>query len=141
MALSAHVIARIANKRLSELTNTDSNTAAGVVNTTILGLACTDAESLFAERCGTTYVDTVSGDIRIAVRLVIGILVDQSSGDTTYLDKALEAATEYAKTRGRDRRPGYTASRLTPSTEVETGDIVRPWSDADSWDGYSPRAP
>jgi len=140
MSLQTNVVARIPDRRLRELTNADDR-AATTANTTILALACTDAASLFAERCGATYDDTVAGDVRVSVPLVVAILIEWTTGVRDDLDKALEAAGKYSLVRGRNRSAGATTSLLTPSTEVQLGEEIRPWSDQDSFDGYSPRSP
>lgn len=140
MALLARVTARIPSRRLVELTNAGSLSATSY-DAAILGVACDDAESYFAERCGATYDDTKVGDQRVAVAIVVGVLIYNATGNDEDLQKALTAADSYAKVRGRDRSPGATSSELTRDTEVESGETIAPWSDLSSWDGYSPSSP
>lgn len=141
MALADDVQARIPTRRLRELTNRDSNNAT-TVNTTVLGYAVTAVEGAFKTYAGEEYDGSLEQHVGVAADAVVERLKTWATGTKAGWDAAVQAIKDMAQTRARDRVIVETTSQLTPSTEVESGQVVRPkLADPETWDGYLPTTP
>ena len=144
MALSDEVTSRYPNSRLIELTNAGDESAS-TINTTVLGLAATDAEAEFEEIAGLAYDGTDDRHVRAGVKGVIALLYKWgaspgAAADAAY-DEFKEACESVGRVTGRNRVKPTTSSVLTPTSEQQGTETVRPDTDRDHYDKLVPDAP
>ena len=141
MALADEVTARFENQLLIELTNKDSRTAT-TVNTTLLALAVTDAESAFKVYSETTYDGDEGTHVLLGIQGVIAALeaytrIGHLGGESWEAFK-----TELAKLRTlstRSRLTPQTDSPVTRTSRSRNGNTVRPWADWPKFREIAPR--
>jgi phage gp36-like protein len=144
MALAAEVIARYPNSRLVQLTNPGDGSAT-TVDTTRLGYAVTDAQNEFEDIAGVAYDNSVSKHVTAAVQGVIAFLYlgaesPGAAADKEY-DRFIEMSERVAEVTGRNRVKPTTSSILTPSSEQQGTETVRPDTDRENFDDLIPDPP
>ena len=139
MSLQTSVTARFSNQFLVNVSN-PQNSAQTSIDTTRLGLACTDVEALFATHAGVTYSDSTASHVMAAVPAVIDVL-------RVYTGQVLWSQVEesivsrlksVALVTGRNRITPTTDSLLNP-TQDTPGSI--PKSDLNNFNGYRTASP
>lgn len=117
MSLETVVTARVSNQRLVHLTNADLQ-AQSTVNTTVLGLACDDAEGEFEVHVGVAFDETDARHIGPAVDLVILILKERGSAAVDTLgderERIVQRLKDLALVTGRNR--------IMPETAADTSE-------------------
>jgi len=145
MSLADRVTESMTTARLTELTCGDT-TGSTTPDITILGLACTDAEAEFALYVGSAYDEDDAAHVSLAVQGVVLILARYAGGRdlTDEYQRAWDRWVASCKTLGaagaRARIVPATNSLLTPSTEVESGETVRPDFDREFFADRTPGA-
>lgn len=126
MALSDEVTSRLSSRRLIELTNPDTP-GATTVDSTRLGLACTDTQADFEIHAGTAYDGTKATHVATAIDGVIYHL--SKSGDARVqaeVDKRWLARLDaLSLVTGRNRIAPSTTSEVVPVSEVIEGATAR----------------
>jgi phage gp36-like protein len=129
MALIDRVQERITADVLVKLTNPDeSNTT--TVDTTYLQLVCDDVESEFVAWLNEEYVETIRVLVSAACLLVRYKLIQYGAApgkaELALMERLEKMVERIRMVRARDRISPQTSSDLTPSTEVQAGETVRP---------------
>jgi len=144
MALAAEVQARYPSKLLIQLTQRGDQSAT-TVNSTLLGYAVTDATYEFQNIAGVAYDGTDARHVAAAVKLVVALLHQwgETPGEKadSMMTQAIEACERVAKVTGRQRIRPTSSSVLTPSSELQGTEEVRPDTDREAFDDYVPKAP
>lgn len=144
MSLLTAVIARVPNQTLVTLTQQGS-TSSTTYDATKLQTACDDIESQFLTYAGQAFDATIRRHLILGVDGVLALLRSwnpiQAEGAADAMTKWETRMTEYSQTAARNHRSVYSSSTLTPSEEAPNGQDVRPWSDADAFDGLAPGMP
>jgi len=147
MPLVDEVTSRVPSQILISLTRPKDETATQSVDTTRLGIACSDAEAEVASYVGVTWADYSSDRrfIRLAVEWVLLILrEDQDLGGAgneklaAEREKLEKRAQALAKVTSRDRILPETSSELTIEPEVEAGEERGPAFTERFWERYRP---
>lgn len=136
MALADEVTSRYASKLLINLTNPQDPTASAI-DTTTLGLACTDVEADFQIYANVAYDGSVATHVAVATEGVIHKLEARSGhvNAKAELDAWRFRLLDLAKITGRDRCLPVTNSKMTPSEEQVGSETVRPAFDDENFDG------
>lgn len=137
------VQARIATKRLAQLTRPNDDTAS-TVDTTYLELAVTDVTAAFETYAQETFDETVDRHVALGVMGVVATLRSWKGTDDD--DKQMESWRDsleaMAKTRSRARVMPASSKSATPSPEpVEQDGSVRPTFDPSRFRDVRPDAP
>jgi hypothetical protein len=130
VSLADRVTERLSTSRLTALTRPDSSSST-TVDTTLLGLACTDAAAEFAAYAEATYDESDAQHVTLAVQgveLVLARYAGRASSDEYQRswERWTTACRALAATASRARISPETTSELTPSTEVEDGEERQP---------------
>jgi len=144
VALADEVTDRVPEARLIQLTNPGTQSAAAI-DTTILGLACTDVAADFEIYAGVEYDNSEARHVSVGIWGVLAKLAlwSEAAGATANAidDKWIEKLEGLAKVTGRDRIALSTSSLLTPTDEKPGTDDVAPWADYTHFDDLRPDAP
>lgn len=144
MALADEVTNRYPASRLKQLTNPNDQDG-GSVNTTKLGYAVTDVQADFTTYCATTYDNSNSQHVVVAVDGVIAKLAlwQEAAGAQAEAlhDRYLERLRALARVTGRDRITPKTKTVLTSSSEQTGTETVRPDTDRELYDDLIPDPP
>ena len=142
MSLAAAVAVRVPNHVLVQLTNRDDNTAT-TVNATVLAQACSDTEEKLKVYGGAEYDDSNPQHPTACVPMVLALLRMWSQGLPVSDEYrfCVEQIKDASRIGPRDRFAPTSSSQLTPSTEVPSGETVRPRFDAEAFDGFLPTMP
>ncbi len=133
MTLAAEVTARVPARRLIQITNPESSTAS-TVDTTLLGLACTDVGGEFELEAGVTIDLTNPIHVAIAISGVVSKLHEWTGQGADWVTAHRTLYNERLKTlRSRHGIPATSSSNLTPAEEP----AALPHLDAATFDGYS----
>lgn len=142
MALTDRVQARLPTELLAQLTQKDSRQPS-TIDTTVLGLACTDVEADIETFAGVAYDNDDERHVAFAIRgVLLHLRVYQGRTEGAYerlrdwqrsLDENLRLVT------GNNRIRLKSSSDLTPSDEAVDGAIVRPYFDERVIDDVVPR--
>lgn len=139
MSLLTSYQARHSTQQRTEWSN-PQNSSATSPNTTLEGLAATDASADFQVLCGISYDDTVAIHVAAAVPLVIGRLklYNGQSTDEQYEKIMNRMEKWYRLVLGRNRITPQSDSTLSPTTETSGG---KPFADLGIWTKAIPGAP
>jgi len=143
--LIADVQARYPSQVLIELTrrsSTDSTTL-DTTSTGVLQYACDDVQTGdFPTYVQVTYDASNRQHVAVACEGVLAKLKlwarDGSDGGKGEWDRWVARAQSLARVTGRDRILPTTTSELTPTPEVDGGEVVRPMFDQGDFDEYRP---
>jgi hypothetical protein len=141
MSLQSVVTARVPNQTLVDLTN-QKDTDATTVDTTILGLACTDVEAEFEVYTGLAFDATNAKHVPVGVAGVLMTLREwipaKSDGTAQDRERWVERCRALARVTSRDRIRITSSSELTPSDEVSGTAEVRPYFDRQDGAAFIP---
>lgn len=141
MSLQSEVTSRVPNQTLVDLTN-QKDTNATTVNTTILGLACTDVTAEFAVYANQTLDLTDARHVPVAVAGVLTTLREwlpaKPEGTDKDRERWIERCRSLARVTSRDRIAFTSSSELTPSEEVSGTETVRPYFDRSEMADFIP---
>lgn len=147
MTLATEVTTRYSDKFVRQLTNPD-NAPQGSVDAARLALAVTDATAEFERLAASPFDLTNPHHVDVAVQGVILKLMERGgthpAGDSaeTIRGKFEKQCAALGSTQGgRTRVQPSTNSILTPSSEGDTGTIVRPEFDRKEFNGLIPGPP
>lgn len=143
MALADDVTARLSTTRLQQLTNPDDPTASAV-DTTRLGLACTDAQAEFETVAGIAYDSTVARHTALGVRGAIIYLekfIGLDGGEWRESHDRWIADMERLRNRTHNAWIApQTSSNLEPSREP-SDETTRPDFDLETFAEFRPERP
>ena len=144
MALIDEVKARYTSARLIQLTNRGDKSAS-TIDDTLLGKAVTDAEAEFQMIAGVAYDNTLAIHVAAGVKGVIALLYawgeNPGTGAEKMWDDFEKAAERAAMVTGRNRVKPTTSSVLTPTSERQLNETVRPDTDRPNYEDLIPDAP
>ena len=138
MALSDEVLKRYANNTvLQQLTNQGDESASSY-DAGRLSTACTDVQADFLTYTATTYDNSDAQHVAVACQgvmayLYIGAEAPGSAAQNRF-DAYIERLRSLAKVTGRDRANIKSKSVLTPSSEQQGTETVRPDTDRPTFD-------
>lgn len=136
--LATAVRARYDEDTLIQLTRR-KDVVPGTVSLTVLELACTDVTAAFEVYVGETFDATDAQHLTVACMGVIAKLKTWTRESPDAAEKDWKAWTEFARDlariTSRNRVAVQTTSQLTPTTQVDSGETVRPVFDPDAFDG------
>ena len=132
MSLLTEVTSRVPEQTLIDLTR-QKDTNATTVNTSLLGLACTDVTAEFAVYVNAALDLTDARHVPVAVAGVLMTLREWLPARPDGIDKDrerwIERCRALARVSSRDRIQITSSSDLTPSEEVTGTESVRPYFD------------
>jgi len=144
MTLATEVQARYPATRLVQLTNPGDESGT-TLDATILGYAATDVQADFEIYAGVEYDGTDARHVSVAVEGVMAKLYQRTETPGSKADKLhdqyIERVRSLGKVTGRNRVTPTSSSVLTPTSEREGTETVRPDSDRPDFEDYVANAP